>query len=179
MDATHTNKGLLLDADGTLRTTKSGEKYPRSVDDIELLPGRREVLQRWIAEGYQLFLVSNQSGISSGKLDASVAEAAFARTVEMLDVPVADIAYCPHPAFPVGCYCRKPMPGLGVHLMQKHRLARESLIVVGDLKSDADFALSLGARYFAAAEFFGAAPAIEPEAAPSIKTSPEGRKKRK
>ena len=38
----------------------------------------------------------------------------FARTVELLDLPVAEVAYCPHPAFPVGCFCRKPLPGLGV-----------------------------------------------------------------
>ncbi len=32
-------KGLLLDVDGTLRITKSGELYPRHPDDVELLPG--------------------------------------------------------------------------------------------------------------------------------------------
>ena len=34
------NKGLLLDVDGTLRKTKSGELYPRSADDVEILPNR-------------------------------------------------------------------------------------------------------------------------------------------
>ena len=154
LDPTQTEKGLLLDVDGTLRKTKSGAIYPRHADDVELLPGRREVLARWIDEGYQLFFVSNQSGVASGQLDRVAAESAFLRTVQLLGLPVVEVAYCPHPAFPVGCYCRKPMPGLGVLLMQRHRLAREHLIVVGDMVSDTEFAAGLGARYFDAKSFF-------------------------
>jgi len=146
-DPTHTEKGLLLDVDGTLRKTRSGAIYPTHPDDVELLPGRREALARWVEEGYRLFFVSNQSGIASGKLSHDMAQAAFLRTAELLQLPVTEIAYCPHPAFPIGCYCRKPMPGLGVYLMQRHRLAREHLVMVGDMASDAEFAANLGARY--------------------------------
>jgi HAD superfamily hydrolase (TIGR01662 family) len=154
IDPTHTARGLLLDVDGTVRKTKSGAIYPSHADDVELLPGRRDVLARWINDGYQLFFVSNQSGIASGKLDRAAAESAFARTVELLGLPVTEVVYCPHPAFPAGCYCRKPMPGLGIYLMQRHRLSREHLVMVGDMDSDADFAAGIGARYFDAATFF-------------------------
>jgi histidinol-phosphate phosphatase family protein len=154
VDRAHTGKGLLLDVDGTVRKTKSGEIYPRSADDVELLPGRKATLARWIDAGYRLFFVSNQSGIASGKLDLAAATAAFARTVELLQLPVAEVVFCPHPAFPVACYCRKPAPGLGVSLMWRHGLSREHLVVVGDMASDADFAAALGARYFDAAAFF-------------------------
>ncbi|HMP01526.1 MAG TPA: aldo/keto reductase [Gemmatales bacterium] len=155
VDPAHDQKGLLLDVDGTLRRTRSGEIYPRHPDDVEVLAGRRAVLERWVAAGYRLFFVSNQSGVASGKVDRAAVEAAFLRTAELLGVPVAEIAYCPHSAFPVGCYCRKPLPGLGVHLMQRHRLARAHLVMVGDMESDAGFGANLGARYFQAEEFFG------------------------
>lgn len=154
-DPKHTRKGLLLDVDGTLRLTKSGEKYPRHADDVELLPGRQAVLEKWIAQGYQLFFVSNQSGISSGKVSAEAVESAMKHTIKLLQVPVVEVAYCPHKAFPVGCYCRKPLPGLGVHLMHKHQLAREHLVVVGDQSSDEEFAKGIGAKYVDAVEFFG------------------------
>lgn len=149
-----TRKGLLLDVDGTIRITKSGEKYPRHPDDVELIPGRRDILEQWMKKGYQLFFVSNQSGVASGKVDQQTVEAAFQKTIELLGLPVADVAYCPHPAFPVGCFCRKPFPGMGVYLMQKHQLSREHLVVVGDLKSDEDFAAGLGARFLHVNEFF-------------------------
>src|SRR5207249_3863277 len=83
-------KGLLLDVDGTIRKTRSGEIYPHHPDDVELLPGRREALQKWIDKGYQLFFVSNQSGVASGTVSREVVEAAFARTVELLRLPVTE-----------------------------------------------------------------------------------------
>ncbi len=150
----YTNKGLLLDADGTLRKTKSGEIYPRSPDDVELLPGRREVLQRWIDEGYKLFIISNQSGVASKKLTAEDAAACLARTQELLDLPVEERLFCPHKSFPVQCFCRKPMPGWGVYLTRKYELAQDQLVMVGDMDSDRRFAEAIGARYFDAEEFF-------------------------
>jgi HAD superfamily hydrolase (TIGR01662 family) len=152
--ASATGKGLLLDVDGTIRSTKSGEKYPRTPDDVQLLPNRREILQRWLDEGYQLFFVSNQSGVASEKLTADDTEACFARTVELLGLPIKAISYCPHPAFPVGCFCRKPLPGLAVHLCRAHGLARDQLVMVGDMESDRKFAENIGATYHEADDFF-------------------------
>ena len=150
-----TVKGLLLDVDGTLRTTRSGEIYPRHPDDVQLLPGRREVLQPWVEGGYRLFFVSNQSGVASGQVSREAVDACFQRTVELLGLPVEEIAVCPHPAFPAGCFCRKPMPGLGIYLRQRHHLATEHLAMVGDMDSDAAFATALGAKYYSAETFFG------------------------
>ena len=149
-----TVKALLLDVDGTLRRTRSGEIYPSDPEDIEILPGRREVLQRWVADGWQLFLVSNQSGIASGNVSEAAVRACFERTIALLGVPVTDLAFCPHTAFPAGCFCRKPMPGLGIALARKHGLAIDQWVMVGDMDSDADFARAIGARYVDAAEFF-------------------------
>jgi len=149
-----TNKGLLLDVDGTVRRTKSGEPFPRDADDIEILPNRRAVLEKWANDGYKLFFVSNQGGIASGQLTRETADAAFARTVELLGLPVTEISYCPHPAFPASCFCRKPLPGMGILLAHRHQLAREHLVMVGDMDSDEDFARSLGAKYVGAETFF-------------------------
>lgn len=148
-------KALLLDVDGTLRRTRSGEIYPRDPEDIEILPGRREKLAQDIAEGWTLFLVSNQSGVASGQVSQALVEACFARTIELLGLPVADVIYCPHTAFPAGCFCRKPMPGMGIALARKHGLAIDQWRMVGDMASDADFARAIGARYHDASEYFG------------------------
>jgi len=148
------NKALLLDFDGTLRRTKSGAPYPSSADDLEILPGRSEVLKRWRDEGALLLGVSNQSGVAAGRLDVPTVQALFERTCALLDVEI-DVAFCPHEAGAPQCYCRKPMPGLGVAFIERYALDRSQTLMVGDLESDAEFARILGVRYVPAAEFFG------------------------
>lgn len=155
-------KALLLDVDGTLRQTKSGEIYPRDPDDVEILPGRRERLLQWLEAGWLLFFVSNQSGVASGKVSEAAVQAGFARTQELLDLPIVDVAYCPHPAFPAGCFCRKPMPGMAVALAQKHGLDLSASVMVGDRDTDADFARGIGARYFDAEVFFASDAGLPP-----------------
>ncbi len=46
------------------------------------------------------------------------------------------------------------MPGIGVDLMRRYGLAREHLVMVGDMDSDARFAEAIGASYHPASEFF-------------------------
>ena len=77
-----------------------------------------------------------------------------ARLIEETALPITEIAYCPHPAFPVGCFCRKPLPGMGVYLSRKYKLDPAHLVMVGDMDSDANFAASIGAQYFDAKDFF-------------------------
>lgn len=154
VDPDHVEKGLLLDVDGTLRTTLSGEFYPRDPRDQELLPNRAGTLARWVDAGFSLFFVSNQSGVAAGQVSHDAVQAGMLRTAESLGVPITEIVYCPHPAQPIGCFCRKPMPGLGVYLMQRHRLSPEHLVMVGDRETDAGFAAALGVPYVDEAEFF-------------------------
>ena len=156
VDPEHKQKGLLLDVDGTLRKTRSGNFYPKHPDDVQLLPKRTKVLKKWHAAGYKLFFVSNQSGVASMQVSHDAVQSAFHRTQQLLGVPIEEIVYCPHPHRPVGCFCRKPMPGLGVYLMERHQLAPEHLVMVGDRETDEGFARAIGATYFDAHEFFRA-----------------------
>ena len=146
-------KAIILDYDGTLRITKSGEKYPKTPDDIKVLPNRSEVLKYYKSQGYLLLGVSNQSFIGKGTITENQAIACFDRTNELLDVDI-EYRFCPHNAFPVSCYCRKPMPGLGVEFIEKYKLDPEQTIMVGDLTSDKTFARRCGINYQDAEVFF-------------------------
>lgn len=149
----HINKALILDYDGTLRDTKSGDKYPTHPDDVAILPGRKEVLQRYKDDGYLLLGVSNQSGVRKGVLSAADADACFDRTNELLGFDI-DYLYCPHASFPIACYCRKPMPGFGVVHIEKYKLDPSQCIMVGDMTSDKTFAKRSGFQFQHASEFF-------------------------
>lgn len=68
---------------------------------------------------------------------------------------VADVdAYCPHPAGPPICWCRKPLPGLGVLMMHRHALDPARCLYVGAGPQDQGFARRLGVTFAPADEFF-------------------------
>lgn len=147
------NKALLLDYDGTLRTTKSGNIYPKEPNDIEIMPKRKEVLEEYQNLGYILLGISNQSGIAKGDLSSEQSEECFNKTNELLGISI-DYRYCPHRPFPLQCYCRKPSPGLGVEFIENYKLNPQKCIMVGDLKTDETFAKRCGFQFREQAEFF-------------------------
>lgn len=148
------HKALLLDVDGTLRKTKSGAPFPHGPDDVEILPNRREVLDHYAEEDWLLFGVSNQSAVGKGQVTKEQVEAAFDRTRELLGRDL-EILYCSHQATSAGVWRRKPMPGMAVELIERHRLDRDRCVVVGDLESDREFAELAGMEFQWASELFG------------------------
>jgi hypothetical protein len=58
-----------------------------------------------------------------------------------------DVAVCSHPAGPPVCWCRKPMPGLGLLLTRKHGLDLVRSWHVGRGAADRGFAERLGMRF--------------------------------
>jgi HAD superfamily hydrolase (TIGR01662 family) len=149
----YSNKAYIFDYDGTLRTTISGEKYPLNTTDIQIFPDRASILQELHAEGNLILGVSNMSAISSGKISLEDAIQCYEYTNELLDVPI-DYAFCPHPAFPQICYCRKPMPGLGVVFIEKYKLDPSKCMMVGDMTTDKTFTQRCGFQYQDAEQFF-------------------------
>jgi histidinol phosphatase-like enzyme len=64
-------------------------------------------------------------------------DAAFARMQELLGVEI-DVVHCPHAAGPPKCWCRKPLPGLGVLLIHRHQLDAPQCIYVAAGAQDPD-----------------------------------------
>lgn len=147
------NKALILDYDGTLRETISGNNYPLGSDDIKILPNRKEVLAYFKKKGYPLLGVSNQSGIHKGIITMEQAKACFDATNKLLGHQI-DYRFCPHASGPISCWCRKPMPGNGVDFIEKYKLNPAETIFVGDLGTDKSFAYRCGFKYYDAQVFF-------------------------
>jgi histidinol-phosphate phosphatase family protein len=148
------NKALLLDYDGSLRKTKSGEKYPTTPDDVEILPGRKEVLHAFDKAGWKLFGVSNQSGVSKGKLTYDMARKCFDKTNELLDITIY-VSFCPHSVPPIACWCRKPQVGLLIYWIEKDKLDRTNTVMVGDMKTDQTCAERADVKFCNSDLFFG------------------------
>jgi len=147
------NKAIIVDYDGTIRETKSGDFFPVNPEDIEILPGRKKNLKNYQKMGYYLLGVSNQSGIGKGELTYEQGIACFEKTNKLLGLNI-DYKFCPHSQFPINCYCRKPMPGLGVEFIEKYKLDPSQCIMVGDKKTDMTFAERCGFNFIESSDFF-------------------------
>jgi histidinol phosphatase-like enzyme len=155
-DPSFVNRALICWCDGVLRRSRSGARTPTSREDVEVLPGRAEVLRRQQSEGWRLLGVAWQPEIADETMTAGQVEAGFERMQDLLGVPV-EVLYCPHGAGPPVCWCRKPLPGLGVVFVERHRLEPSQCIYVGAGPLDPGFARRLGFRYEDGASFFGRA----------------------
>ena len=150
----YTNKAVIVDYDGTLRECINGNgKYPVSKDQIEIKENRTKVLQSYKDKGYLLLGVSNQSGIAKGLVADEVVKELFDHTNQLLGIDI-EYRYCPHQSAPISCYCRKPMNGIGVELIMKHKLNAKECYFIGDLTTDKTFAKRSGFKYIDQAEFF-------------------------
>lgn len=129
---------VFLDRDGTLIREIP---YLSSAAQTELLPGVAEALARLHRSGLQLIVVSNQSGVARGLLDAGdllSIQAAMDRQLEKVGARIDGYYHCPHhPAVGVAperrrCRCRKPLPGLLDRAAEDFGIEWERSVGVGD-----------------------------------------------
>ncbi len=112
-------------------------------DDAAELESHAPVLRRYQEEGWQLCALSWQPSIADGKRSEAEVRAIFATAIERAGLSV-DVDFCAHGAGPPRCWCRKPLPGLGVQLIHRHRLNPERCLYIGAGSQDAGFARKLG-----------------------------------
>jgi aryl-alcohol dehydrogenase-like predicted oxidoreductase len=143
-DASLTNKAVIVWFDATWSAQNEGALVERGA-----------VLRRYQDTGWRLLGLSWRPEIADKTLTEEQADAGFMRLQEMLGVSI-DVLYCPHGAGPPVCWCRKPLPGLGVVFIQRHELDPDQCIYVGSGPQDPGFARRLGFRYREANEFFAA-----------------------
>lgn len=148
-----TAPAILFELDGVLRQSASKQRAPISPADVELIQQRRDKVHRAHREGFLLFGISWRPEISAKLIDVETTRAIDRRTAELLEVPITCV-YCPHGAGPALCWCRKPLPGLGVALIVDRGLDPTRSIHVGLGPADRLFAQRLGLRYFEAKDYF-------------------------
>jgi D-glycero-D-manno-heptose 1,7-bisphosphate phosphatase len=139
-------RAVFLDRDGVLNAAvvRDGVPHPpRSVDEVEILPGVYDACNRLRAAGFELVVVTNQPDIARG----TQTREAVRRINDALlaALPLDEVVICPHDDAD-GCDCRKPRPGMLVAAAQRRGIDLSASFLVGDRWRDIEAGIRAGCR---------------------------------
>ena len=141
-------RAVFLDRDGTINRSilREGKPTPpRSLDELEVLPGVADALRELKARDYLLVVVTNQPDVARGTLRASDLDALHARLAA--ELPVDEFRACLHDDRDA-CACRKPKPGMLLDAAQRWNIDLARSYMVGDRWRDVDAGNAAGCRAF-------------------------------
>lgn len=142
---TATRKAIFLDRDGTLITDFA---YNASPDNIILMPRVGSACVMLQTLGFELIVVTNQSGIGRGLIPPDVTEKQhikLRKCLRLFNVEILDIKFCPH-IDEDNCDCRKPRPGMILEAARQHNINLGRSWMVGDKNSDVDAGIAAGVK---------------------------------
>ena len=141
-------KIAFLDRDGTLNVDHG---YVHKPDDVKLVDGAKQALNKLILNGFKLIMITNQSGIGRGYFDLDDFHKTNQRLCKLLEIEFLNIYFCPHhPEATVAkyrqhCVCRKPKPGLFHQAFTDYPMINKSdSIMIGDSVRDIQASSSIG-----------------------------------
>jgi len=123
---------VFLDRDGVINrgVIRDGRPYPPDrLEDLEILPGVPQALERLRAAGYLNVVVTNQPDVAAGKQRREVVEAMHARLLAELAIDA--IKVCFH-VDADGCDCRKPRAGMLFEAARELGIDLAASYMVGD-----------------------------------------------
>ncbi|MET0292382.1 MAG: bifunctional histidinol-phosphatase/imidazoleglycerol-phosphate dehydratase HisB [Steroidobacteraceae bacterium] len=140
-------KVLFVDRDGTL-IEEPADQQVDTLQKIRFLPDVFSSLQKLVAAGYRLVMVTNQDGLGTSTFPRETFEEPqdfVVRSFASQGLVFDEIFVCPHrPAD--NCECRKPKAGHVGDFFSRHAVDLATSAVVGDRDTDLELARNLGIR---------------------------------
>ena len=145
-------KVLFLDRDGVINKDVS---YLYKISDLEWVDGAKEALAYAHSKGYDLIVVTNQSGVARGyykESDIQILHDYMALELDRSGAPILHFYYCPHhkegivTLYAVECECRKPKPGMIKQAIKDYDVNISDSFLIGDSQRDVDAAEAAGIK---------------------------------
>lgn len=140
-------KVILLDRDGTVIRDPEDERVDKE-EKIELFPDSIEALKLLAANDFSIILITNQAGISEGRINMEDFNRINGKVLELLSesgVKILKTFVCPHGQND-GCECRKPKPTMILEALEEFGIKPESVFMVGDRESDIMAGINAGTK---------------------------------
>ena len=138
-------KLIILDRDGVIN--EDSDDYIKSPEEWVPIPGSLEAIARLNLAGYQVVVLTNQSGIGRGLFDMHTLNAIHQKMYQHLNIVggnIDAIFFCPHTPDDQ-CNCRKPAVGLFQQLEKRLNIKLQGIPAVGDSLRDIQSARAAGA----------------------------------
>jgi len=114
-------KIIFLDRDGVINKYPGDTEYVKSWDEFYFLPNSKLALKKLNDAGFQVFIISNQAGVSKGVYSKEELDFITQRMLEELgqdNIKISGVYYCTHKPEDK-CSCRKPKTGLIMMAIEK------------------------------------------------------------
>jgi len=138
---------LLLDRDGVINRLRQND-YVKCWEEFEFLPGIFEALAKWSQYFKHIFIVTNQRGVGKGVMSEQALLDIHSRMCEEIanhGGRVDKIYYCI--ALTEEDNHRKPGNGMFLDILNDYPdVVKETCLMIGDSKSDMEFARNCGIK---------------------------------
>lgn len=140
-------RAIFLDRDGTIIADPPDERVDKA-EKIELFPDSIEALTKLATLDYVVILVTNQAGISEGRINEQGFWKLHAIVLEKLassGIKILKTYVCPHGPHD-NCECRKPKPTMLLQASKEFDIDLENSWMVGDRQSDVMAGVNAGTK---------------------------------
>ena len=134
-------KTIFLDRDGVINKDNN---YVHEINDFEFIDGIFNACLYFQNLGYQLIIITNQSGISRGYFDENQYKLITDWMVTQFkknQINILDIFHCPHGPMS-NCNCRKPKAGMLFDAQIKYNINMKKSWMIGDSERDIEAAIN-------------------------------------
>ncbi len=138
-----TIKTIFLDRDGVINKEVG---YLHKIKDFKFIDGVFDACLYFRSLGYQLIIVTNQSGIGRGYYnedDFHIVNNWMLEKFSKKDINILDVFFCPHGP-ESDCNCRKPKPGMFNQANNKYGIDMKNSWMIGDKEADVQAAKTAG-----------------------------------
>jgi len=135
-------KAVFLDRDGVINEDKG---YVHKIEDFKFIPNVFTALKKLQDAGYELFVVTNQSGIAVGyytEEDFKKLTEYMLKEFEKEGIKITKVYYCPHhengiiEEYAIKCDCRKPESGMIKEAIKEFNIDPNHSFLIGDKEND-------------------------------------------
>lgn len=141
-------KVVFLDRDGVINRYPGFGDYVKDFKEFHFLSGAKEAIKRLTENGFLIYIVSNQAGVSKGLFSKEKLKEITQRMLKKIEEfggKIEGVFYCTHREVD-NCTCRKPKIGLIQKAIEGKEIDLKDTFFIGDSLRDIETGKNAGCK---------------------------------